>query len=526
MQVTRNPGTPGLVLFGSQAGGYDRSEMPDPFLYPPMKLEDDLVRDLRRLNPWWEGGSTPALPRTRRHLVRQIHTRLELRLAPIVVVRGPRQIGKTTAQLQVLADLLERDVSGRSILRLQVDELPALTKLEEPLLRVVDWFEANVLGRTLNDAAKRGEKTYLFLDEVQNLPAWAPQLKFLVDSSTTQVVVTDSSALRIELGRDSLAGRVNTIEAGTLSLTEIANFRGIPLGPPILEDNGLESLSRREFWLELRADGLRRRAVRDRAFASFSERGGYPLVHERVEAPWAAVADQLNETVIQRVIQHDLRVGERGRKRDAALLEELFRLACRYVGQAPGVVLLAREAQRALGADIGAERVRQYLRFLNDTLLLRLVEPLEIRLKKRRASPKICLADHGLRASWLQQVVPLEPTALAREPHLTDLAGHVAESVVGAALSTISHLDLAHFPQRGSEPEVDFVLTFGTKRIPLEVKYQRRIDSLADTEGLRTFIEKAANNAPFGILVTQTDTDAVADPRLVALPLSSLLLLR
>jgi predicted AAA+ superfamily ATPase len=188
--------------------------------------------------------------------------------------------------------------------------------------------------------------------------------------------------------------------------------------------------------------------------------------------------------------------------------------------------LLAREAQRALEANVGSQRIREYLRFLDETLLLRLIEPLEIRLKKERASPKICLADHGLRASWLQELVPIAPDALLAEVHLTTLAGHVAESVVGAALSTISHLDLAHLARRGDEPEIDFVLTIGTRRIPLEVKYQRKIEPLADTEGLRTFVEKRVNNAPFGVLVTQTDTDVVQDPRIVTLPLSSLLLLR
>lgn len=81
-------------------------------------------------------------------------------------------------------------------------------------------------------------------------------------------------------------------------------------------------------------------------------------------------------------------------------------------------------------------------------------------------------------------------------------------------------------PERGGEPEIDFVLTTGTRRIPLEVKYQRRIDPLRDTEGLRTFIEKTANNAPFGVLVTQHDGVTIDDPRIVALPLSNLLLLR
>jgi predicted AAA+ superfamily ATPase len=158
--------------------------------------------------------------------------------------------------------------------------------------------------------------------------------------------------------------------------------------------------------------------------------------------------------------------------------------------------------------------------------LLRLIEPLEIRLKKKRGNPKICLADHGLRASWLQEIVPLDHDGLAANPHLTTLAGHIAESVVGAALSTIPSLDIAHLPAKGGEPEVDFVLTVGTKRIPLEVKYQQRIDTLRDTESLRTFIEKSVNNAPFGLLITQWDDASVLDPRIVAMPLSTFLLLR
>jgi predicted AAA+ superfamily ATPase len=175
---------------------------------------------------------------------------------------------------------------------------------------------------------------------------------------------------------------------------------------------------------------------------------------------------------------------------------------------------------------VGPLRINHYLRFLGDTLLLRLVEPLEIRLKKKRGNLKICLADHGLRASWLQEVVPLDPGELEQNPHSTSLAGHLAESVVGATLATIPSLDMAYAPKRGGEPEVDFIMTIGTRRIPLEVKYQRRIDPLRHTEALRTFIENRYNNAAFGLLVTQADDASVDDPRIVALPLSSLMLLR
>lgn len=495
-------------------------------IFPEMHLADGLVRDLRRLNPWWEALPLPQLPSTRRHLVGQIRRRMDARIAPIVVVRGPRQIGKTTAQLQVLQDLLNEKIPARHIFRVQCDELPELVEHEEPLLRLVDWYEATILGKRLNEVAQEGGRTFLFFDEVQNLKDWAPQLKFLVDTSTTQVIVTGSSALRIEQGRDSLAGRITTIESGVLSLTEIAEFHGSSLGPPFLRDNGVGVLTEKTFWLDLASYGAKIAPNRDPIFKEFSDRGGYPLVHNRRSIEWPVLADQLNETVIKRVIQHDLRVGERGRKRDAPLLEEVFRLACRYVGQSPSAGTLAREAQRALQANVGEQRAAHYLRFLGDTLLLRLIEPLEIRLKRKRGSPKICLADHGLRASWLQENIPLAPADLEANAHLTDLAGHIAESVVGATLSTISSLDLGHLPERKGEPEVDFVLSIGTKRIPLEVKYQRRLDPLRDTEGLRTFIEKTVNNAPFGLLVTRDEQQQMDDPRILAIPLSTLMLLR
>lgn len=356
----------------------------------------------------------PSLPATRRHLVRQMQRRLEMRLAPAVVVRGPRQIGKTTAQLHVIEDLLKQGVPSRNIFRVQADQLSAVEEVTEPILRLADWYEEVVLGETLNAVARRGEPTYLVFDEIQYFDRWAPQLKLLVDHSTTQALITGSSALHIEQGRDSLAGRITTIEAGVLSLTEIAAFRGLDLGVPFLADNGLQPLLDQKFWEGLREHGKMMAAARDETFRWFSERGGYPLDHQ--------------------------------------------------LGQINGTIR--------------------------------------------------------------QELIPLEPEDLAHKLHLSALAEDRAKSVLSETLSTIRNLDVHRFPLRAVKPEMDCVLTIGTRRIPVEVKYQRKIDPLRDTEGIRTFLEKAANNAPFGLLVTQTDLETVTDPRIVALPLSTVMLLR
>ncbi len=79
---------------------------------------------------------------------------------------------------------------------------------------------------------------------------------------------------------------------------------------------------------------------------------------------------------------------------------------------------------------------------------------------------------------------------------------------------------------RGVEPEVEFVLTVGTRRIPIEVKYRRRIDAHDDTLGLRAFLEKTVYNAPFGLLVTLEDNITVADPRIIPISLSALMWMR
>jgi predicted AAA+ superfamily ATPase len=492
-----------------------------------VRLTGELEEFLRNTNPWWIGKLMRPLPPVRRWLFETALQRLKAGLAPVTVLRGPRQVGKTTLQEHIIDYLLYTEsINPIRIFRVQFDEIPSLKGLKDPILSLCIWFQNKILGGSFNEWAHKNEPIYIFFDEVQNLTDWAPQIKSLVDHHAVRIILTGSSALRIEHGRDSLAGRISTLELGTLLLREVASIRGWGEIPPLLPENGLQALKERDFWESLRQQGVKDREIRDKSFKAFSERGGYPIAQVRVDRPWEEVADQLNETVIRRVIQHDLRIGERGKKRDESLLEEVFRLSCRYAGQAPSQSIFVHELRTALSANIGWSRILSYLRFLNETLLVRLIDPLEIRLKRKKGYPKICLCDHSLRASWLQEIIPITPEDLKRSSHLSDLAGHLAESIAGYFLGGIPGLDIAWFPERGAEPEVDFVITVGEHRIPLEIKYRHQIDGHRDTLGLRAFIEKTVYNAPFGILITLFDDVKVSDPRIVVLPLSSLLLMR
>lgn len=479
------------------------------------------------MNPWWQGKPGRVLPRFRRWAFERSLRGLTSGLAPITVLRGPRQVGKSTVQDQIIRCLLEeRGVAPNRILKVQFDDIRGLSAFSLPIQSLARWFENRILGRTFNEAAHANEPAFLLFDEVQNLGEWATELKNLVDINTVRVLVTGSSALRIEAGRDSLAGRISTVELGPLLLREVSALALETNIPALLPENGLDPLRRKETWLALQRHGVKHSAERDAAFRQWSQRGGYPRAHERRDVSWPEIADDLVETVVNRAIQHDLRQAERGRKRDEALLREVFRLVCRYSGQAPRQAVFRDDIRSALSADIGWQRIQAYLKFLEATMLVRLVPPLELRLKKKRGPAKVCVCDHGLRAAWLQELVPLDAGALQHASHLADLAGHVAEGAAAYFLSGIQHLDIAHFPERGSEPEVDLVLTIGEQRIPVEVKYRRTIQGHADTRGLRAFVEKSVYNAPFGVLVTLTDDVVIDDPRIVVVSLPSLLLLR
>lgn len=491
-------------------------------------LPGRLADELRLQNPWWSGRSTQALPPFHRWPFDPLLRRLtrEKPLARINILRGPRQIGKSTLQLQIIERLLASGVSPHRIMRIQFDDLPSFrsTYGAEPILQIVEWYEKKWQNGDLNKAAKSGTHSFLFFDEVQNLSDWDVQLKALVDRTDVRVLVTGSSALRIERGRDSLAGRIQSLEVGPFRLSEIATVNSLGLLPAFESGNGFQAWSTAPFWQDLATHGRTHRTLRDATFSVFSERGGYPLAQNK-DIEWNEIAHQLNETVIKRVIQHDLRLGERGRKRDAQLLEEMFRMTARYCGQSPSLTELAKQARDTLEANVGTQRVRTYIDFLDSSLLVRAIQPLEIRLKKRRGAPKFCLSDHALRAAWLGEIVPIDPVMLESDPSHSSLAGRIAESCVGYFFSSLD-IPVSHLPERKGEREVDFVITAGDHRIPVEIKYQSRIDPVRDIAGLQQFMAKKANRATVGVLVTRDDFDGHLPDGIVAIPLKTMLLAR
>ncbi len=501
---------------------------------PIGRLGQDLVEFLEFNNPWWRAQPAQPTERFRRWAFDEMVRRLETGLSAIVAVRGPRRVGKTVLQRQLVEALLatgrldptRRPVDPRRILNVQFDDAPALGGLSMPIQSIVRWYEDNVLGTSLNQAAHDGRPAYLLFDEVQNLPDWSVQLKQLADKTSARIIITGSSALRIARGHDNLAGRLTTIELGPLRLAEIAGIHGDRDLRPVEHGADTENWRYLDFWRSLVEHGERLKAARIRTFRRFSDRGGYPLCHATKEQSTAILRKQLLAEVIDKTIEHDPAHGSRRTPLEPRLIREVFRLACRYAGQSVRPKRLAEELTELAGATVPPARVDDAMQFLADSLLIQRVPSLEMLAKRNAAAPKLCICDPFVRNGYLQETVPLCPEELrSLDQAVATQAGHLIESVIGYFLRGVTGVELAWFPERSGQPEVDFVLTLGSQRIPIEVKYRSGDAPASAARGVTSFCEKAAYGAKFGIVITQ-DFGGLVDERTIAIPASSFLLLR
>lgn len=497
-------------------------------------LGPELIAFLEGNNPWWRAKPSKSPPSFRRWAFYEVVDRLQSKLAPIVAVRGSRRVGKSVLQAQLIEELLligrndttKRPVDPARILSVQFDDAPSLGGVSMPIQAIVRWYEEKILKRTLNEAAKAGEPAYLLFDEVQNLPDWSVQLKIIADRSDARILVTGSSALRIAKGQDNLAGRMTTIELGPLRLTEVAGIRELRGLPAYAPDAPLEDWRKRDFWLGLIAHGKKHAKVRDEAFRYFSEFGGYPLCHSTTEKDGDKIRQQVISEVITKTIEHDPGHRPHAPALDSAFVREVFRMVCRYAGQSVAPKRFADEIQQILGTPVAHSKVTDAIDFLADSLLLYRVKPLEMLAKKQGHAPKLCVCDHFVRNGILQETLPLDPEALKGvDEAVSTQVGHLMESVLGYFLKGIPGVELAWFPPRAKEPEVDLVLTVGTSRFPVEVKYRRGTPEKGDLAGVAAFCGKPAYAANLGLVITQTTEGPLGDFA-IAVPASTFLLLR
>ncbi len=483
-----------------------------------MRLSPEAEVVVRDLNPWWtSGGVRPTPPGYRRPLVADLGSRLAKARGLVEVVRGPRQVGKTTGIQQLVEDLIASGVRPADILFVRFD-LELLREERAALRHMVTWWTDIVRGRPLDE----GAPGYVFLDEVHKLRRWSEEVKHLGDRQPVRLLLTGSSSVLVARGgRESLAGRVFTTELPPFSFREVLECWRPAMAEPLPARITLADVFDGALWpVVQRLGGLRpqQRLAIGRALERYYARGGYPRLYtgEVDDDRWA---DYLVQTVFENVLGADIPdlfpVG------NPALLRHLYLSVARQTGSELAQVKLAALATNA-GIPTNQPTVGKYLHYLADALLIREFRRYPLAKKaSARVPAKITVSDLGVRNAIFRGA----PSLWESDPQVL---GPLVETLVQTVLRG-PNLQLHFFREyekptdrRSPQREVDFVVErVDGAVLPVEVKFRRQIGR-EDTAGIEHFMRRF--DAPLAVVVTRDLASWDATRRLLWVPLQDFLL--
>jgi hypothetical protein len=485
------------------------------------RLPAELPQILRDLNSWWAPPHPvrPAPPAYRRRGATELRAALADKRPLIQVLRGPRQVGKTTALYQLVETLLAEGLPPTDVLLVRFDLQPLQ---EAGLLPLVRWFEREVLGRELG----AGAAPLLLLDEVHKLERWADQVKHLYDTHRARLVLTGSSSVLVARGtRESLAGRALTLDFPPFLFREVLECWKPELADPLPAPGALSRLigdpgPARSLFRETHRQPPQRKHAWRRLLERYYNRGGYPRLYSEesaiLEDRWA---DYLVETVFDRVLGVD--IPDLFPIEQPQLLRHLYLDVARRTGNEISQGTLTQDCNAA-GFRTAQPVVGRYLHYLADAMLIREFRRYPLaRSRTARVPLKITLTDLGVRNAIFRGA----PSLWESTP---EVVGPLVETLVqsvlrGSGLQVHFYRDYEQPDNRRSPiEEVDFVAEAldGTV-VPIEVKFRRKIRP-EDTVTLRRFLDRF--DAPFGIVVTR-DLFRVEDgDRVLCVPLLEFLL--
>ena len=392
-------------------------------------------------------------PYCRRH-IKTLQARLSEPPRFMIVIAGPRQIGKSTLVRQAVALRPSTFVASDQHPAVRFNPFSDSASTTQPEAGakptgkwIIDhWTQARTKARYLPS----GQCHILVIDEIQKIPRWSEVVKGLWDADRAEgvplhVVLLGSSPWLMQKGlTESLAGRYEPIHMAHWSYGEMQEAFNFSLDEYIYF-------------------------------------GGYPGAADliRDETRWR---QYVRDSLIKPNIENDILQMTRVDK--PALLKNLFELGSgAYSGQLISLTKLLGQLQDAKNTVTLAH----YLDLLSQAGLLTGLQKYAGQEHHQRASPPKFNA-HNTAMISAQANYTFEQAKNDRT-----YWGRLVESAIGTHLiNNKPEASSLHY-WRESPNEVDFVLKWGNKLLAIEVKSG---EGFAFPKGLGVFVEKFKNVTP------------------------------
>lgn len=275
---------------------------------------------------------------------------------------GIRRSGKTFTFYQLIADLLAQGVEKQRIL---------YVNFEDERLLPLSPGEAAVILNAYYEMfpAYKGQKVFMFFDEIQNLLQWEKFIRRIHDNENAQINLTGSSSQF--LSRDiatALRGRTLSYEIFPFSFAEYLRYKDIPS-----EDYSSQG-----------------RSLHVNAFEAYLYAGGFPEI--------AACAEEFRLKILQEyfnlILYKDLI--ERYHLRNHSLIKYLLKFLLANNANLLSVHKFYGDA-KSQGYKCSKDALHNYLSYLEDAHCFSLVPIFSESLRVRQVNNrKIYAIDHGL----------------------------------------------------------------------------------------------------------------------------------
>jgi hypothetical protein len=380
---------------------------------------------------------------------------------------GARQVGKTT----ILKALHKELSAGSKAVFLDLDIYSNYER--------VNTFENFVNTLKLNGYDEnQSELFYVFLDEFQRYPGLTLIIKNIYDNfDNIKIYASGSSSIKIKNEiQESLAGRKRTNNIYPLSFEEFLWFKE--------DEDAIQHLHNIR---ELKGKQLKQPTSKLLVYLTeFMVSGGYPEVV--LENDKAGVLESIFDLYVKKDLLEYLDVSK-------------ISLAKRLIEY-----LAINNGQKIKYNDIGQvcslryKDVLDYVELLKETYLIIDLRPFFSNKNSELVKiPKIYFMDNGVRNYFINNFNPVN----MRNDSGFLFEGFVLSELLKSGIKT----DVIKFWQDKNKHEVDIVLDFIRKQIPIEIKYKENLKH-EDFLGLKAFCAMyPKTHTPFLINLNRQEQD-------------------
>ncbi len=327
----------------------------------------------------------------------------------VKILTGVRRCGKSTIMQMIMDELRKRGISEQQIISMRFDSME------------YDGLTAKQLYELLKARLAKNEKTYLFLDEVQDVADWEKVVNSLNTDFNVDIYVTGSNSRMMSSEISTyLTGRYIAFRIFPLSFAEYMTFKK---EYTTVEDPHKE-------------------------LANYIKYGGFPAIHLQqypLDSAYTIVRDIYNSTIFSDIVK-------RNQLRKVDQLERVVKFAFDNVGKtfsAKSVSDYLKSEHRSLDN----ETVYSYLEKLESAYILHRCSRYDLQGKEiLKTQEKFYLADPSFKYSVL---------------------GYHDESVA-AMLENVVYLELLRRDYevnigKTANGEIDFIATKQANRIYIQI---------------------------------------------------------